>query len=79
MKTLEQLIIEYDDDAEVFRTEEFSDYIAQGFFNRFDGDGFFHDGEHRTDISIWDDKADLHFTTWEDFLETYPYIIWYNK
>ena len=79
MKTLEQLQEEYGDNGDVFRTEEFSDYIERGVFNRFDGEGFFHDGERRTDISIWDDTANLHFTTWEEFLKTYPYIIWYNK
>lgn len=78
MKTLEQLIIEYGDNARVFNTDTFSDYIERGTFNRFNGVGFFHDGERCTNISIWDSEANLHFTTWEDFIKTYPYVIWYD-
>lgn len=54
-------------------TKEFCQAVANGCFNSFDEDGYFHDGEKETDISVWDRSL-----TWDD-IKKYPYVCWYNK
>lgn len=57
----------------VYITEKFAEYVRRGGFNSFDGVGFFHDGEQKTDKCVWDDDL-----TWDD-VKNYPYVVWYNK
>jgi hypothetical protein len=71
MKTKEQ--IQAETFGEVFTISEWIDACDQDLFNRYDGHGYFHNGEHETTISVWDMAI-----TWED-IKDYPYIIWYNK
>lgn len=59
--------------GEVFTLKEFISHTDIGLFNRYDGDGYFHDGENETNISVWDSNL-----AWED-VENYPYVCWYNK
>lgn len=42
--------------GEVFTLDEFMDCIEVGFFNPYDGDGYFRDGENETDMNVWDDN-----------------------
>ena len=71
MKTKEQIAKELDTD--VFTLEEFIDALDEGMFIRYDGNGYFHDGENETDISVWNETV-----TWDD-IKDYPYVCWYNK
>lgn len=80
MKTIEEVKADiakkYDgafaDDVDdiVYPTGEFISMVNHGLFNHFDGDGYFHDGEKETDISVWDNLVNP-----SDF----PYVCWYNK
>jgi len=72
MKTIEQIKMECEY-ADVMTTKEFCQAVATGYFNSFDGSGYFHDGEKETDISVWDRSL-----TWDD-VKKYPYVCWYNK
>lgn len=72
MKTIEQIKMECEY-ADVMTTKEFCQAVANGYFNSFDGSGYFHDGEKETDISVWDRSL-----TWDD-VKKYPYVCWYNK
>lgn len=72
MKTIEQIKLECEY-ADVMTTKEFCQEVADGCINSFDGYGYFHDGEKRTKISVWDRSL-----TWDD-IKKYPYVCWYNK
>lgn len=72
MKTIEEIQKE-DPYIWVMTKEEFCQEVADGCINSFDGDGYFHDGEKETDISVWDRSL-----TWDD-VKKYPYICWYNN
>lgn len=72
MKTIEQVQKELKY-GYAFGAKEFYEYIVDGDFLPYDGSGYFHDGEKKTDLRIWDDSV-----TEEDF-HKYPYIIWYNR
>ena len=72
MKTLEQVKVEQKF-GDVFTLNEFIDYLEEDRFNRYDGIGYFHDGENETDISVWNDTL-----TWDD-VKNFPYVCWYNK
>ena len=80
MKTIEQ-VREETKIGEVFTTEQFADYEEHNCFNEYDGFGYFHDGEKETDLSVWSTESPIYdtVTTWEEFLDKYPYVIWYNK
>lgn len=61
------------DENDIFTLDEFIEQIKQGSINRYDGNGYFHDGENETDISVWDISLNRMNTI------NYPYICWYNK
>ena len=72
MKTIEEVKTECKY-ADVMTKEEFLQEVTNGFYNSFDGCGYFHDGEKETNISVWDRSL-----TWND-IKKYPYICWYNE
>lgn len=72
MKNLEQVQRE-EEIGTVYTTKKFAECVRRGSFNSFDGVGFFHDGEQKTDKCVWDDDL-----TWDD-VKNYPYVVWYNK
>lgn len=72
MKTIEEIRKE-DPYIWVMTTKEFCQSVMSGLFNSFDGDGYFHDGEKETNVSVWDRSL-----TWDD-IKKYPYVCWYNK
>ena len=80
IKTIEQIESELTC-GEVFTTEQFTYYAEHNCINEYDGFGYFHDGEKETDFNVWDTESPIYdtVTTWEDLLEKYPYVIWYNK
>lgn len=80
IKTLEQINSELTC-GEVFTTEQFADYVEHNCLNQYDGFGYFHDGEKETDLGVWDNESPIYDTIsdWEEFVEKYPYVIWYNK
>ena len=57
----------------VFTLDEFIEDVNAGYINEYDGQGYFHDGENRTKISVWNEHL-----SWDDVI-IYPYVIWYNK
>lgn len=71
MKTKEQ--IKSETTGTVFTLEKFMYENNIGGISPYDGDGFFHDGENETNISVWGETL-----TWND-VKDYPYICWYNK
>lgn len=73
MKTKEQIEKEIGF-GDCFTVDEFAEYVTKGYFNRYDGVGYFHDGENETRISVWAD-VDTVF----EARDTYPYVMWYNK
>jgi len=79
-KTLEQVESELTC-GEAFTTEQFAYYAHTNCLNQYDGFGYFHDGEKETDFNVWDNESPIYDTvsTWEDLVEKYPYVIWYNK
>ena len=64
------------DNAEnmVFNTKDFISLIKSGSFNSYDGTGYYHDGYFETDDQVFYGKV-----SFEDAIEKYPYVIWYNK
>jgi len=80
IKTLEQVESELTC-GEVFTTEQFAYYAENNCLNQYDGFGYFHDGEKETDFNVWDNESPIYDTvsTWEELIEKYPYVIWYNK
>ena len=59
--------------GEVFTLDEFIAEVEENWINEYDGIGYFHDGENRTDFSVWNE----HYS-WDDVIR-FPYVIWYNK
>lgn len=57
----------------IFTLEEFIEAVDYGLFNRYDGRGYFHNGEEETELSVWDNTL-----AWDD-VKDYPYVCWYNK
>lgn len=72
MKTKEQIKNEIGF-GEVYTIMEFLDLIIEGYIIPYDGIGYFHDGNNRTDKCIWNEKLFL------TDLKKYPYVCWYNK
>jgi hypothetical protein len=72
MKSQEQVQkeTEYGD---VFTIEEFAHDVKLGCITPYDGVGYFHDGENKTNRCVWDDSV-----TAEE-VKNYPYVCWYNK
>ena len=71
MKTREQ--IQAEEIGYVYTLDEFIDLIDEGFINSHDGYGFFHDGEKRTQLEVYDPSL-----TWED-VKDFPYVVWINN
>ena len=72
MKTLKQVQAECKYGT-VFLLNDFGTEIDDGCINECDGEGYFHDGENRTEISVWDEDL-----TWDE-IQKFPYVCWYNK
>ena len=70
MKTKEQ--VQAEEYGHVFTLDEFYDTVESGCISPYDGYGYFHDGQHETKISVWDDSI-----SWDN-IEDMPYVIWYN-
>ena len=79
MKTIEEIRVELD--CDVYTIEDFSDLIDNGYLISYDGNGYFHNGEQETNISVWDDSYFEGMTPDEidAFLSKHPYITWYNR
>lgn len=61
------------DEKDIFTLKEFFIIVDSGGINSCDGNGYFHDGNKETNISVWDNSL-----TWDD-VKDYPYVCWYNK
>lgn len=59
--------------GDVFTLEEFAEEVCDGGINSYDGNGYFHDGENETCISVWRDDLTM------GEIKKYPYVCWYNK
>ena len=79
MKTIEELKAELN--CDIYTTEKFNNLIDDGYFIPYDGNGYFHNGEQETNISVWDDSYFENMTSDEinNFLSKHPYITWYNR
>lgn len=73
MKSIEDVSkeIKYGD---VFTTEKFAEYVKSGCFIPYDGSGYYHDGEKKTDIPV-----DFNYKLMLKKAKEYPYVCWYNK
>jgi hypothetical protein len=72
MKSKKQIKLETGGD--IFTLDEFCEMLDnKAIVPYFDGIGYFHDGEKRTEISI--DNPNL---SWDD-VKNFPYVCWYNK
>ena len=69
-KTLDQVKEEIGDCGEVMTSEEFKRCVECGGFIPYDGDGYYHNGLHKTDINVWET---------EEINTCFPYVIWYNR
>lgn len=76
MKTKEQIKeeIRY---GNVYTIEEFIELYEEGWVSDDDGYGYFHDGENRTPICIWNKYGGFK----KDIAKSgeYRYICWYNR
>lgn len=61
-------------EGNVFTLEEFVNLCDKGLIIPYDGQGYFHDGEKETDISVWNMNLKP-----EDVWGKYIYVVWYNK
>lgn len=61
------------DEKDIYTLNEFIDMVNKGSINSYDGNGFFHNGENETNISVWDNSLN-----WDD-VKNFPYVCWYNK
>lgn len=52
---------------ELYLTAEFKAMVDQGFYNEYDGKGFYHDGFQQLDEPV----------VLSDIRESFPYVIWY--
>lgn len=72
MKTKEQIQKETTQ-GYVFTSQDFWGCLLSWSFNEYDGNGYFHDGEAETALSVWDDEVNV------DTFKEYPYVVWYNR
>lgn len=84
MKTLDQLKSECESWRKdcIYPSKVVLNWIGDGFITPYDGDGYAHNGEeYLRDISIFDliEREQDAGTTFNEFIEKYPYIAWYNK
>lgn len=72
MKTLKQIQkeMEYGD---IFTYEKFMKYVEDKYIINYDGIGYLHDGENKTNIKVHCDVQ------WLKSHRKYPYVCWYNK
>lgn len=64
-KNVEEDLEEYTE--ELYPTAEFKAMVDQGFYNEYDGKGFYHDGFQQLDELV----------VLSDIRECFPYVIWY--
>ena len=69
MKTIEQIQSELTNGT-VFTYEKFFQLVGDKYITPYDGSGYYHDGENKTNISVWDMSH-----RWNK----YPYVVWVNK
>lgn len=72
MKTKEQIQSEMFC-GDLFTSKDFLKQVNNGSFNKYDGIGYFHDGEKETNVSVWSSEVTL------EYFDKYPYVCWYNK
>lgn len=72
MKTIRQ--IERETSSDVYTLSDFNNLRDMKFITSYDGQGYFHNGEEETNISVWDTTLSP-----EDIQSKYPYVCWYNK
>lgn len=70
MKTLEQVKAEVPDWYRVYDRADFAERFKDGWFTDYDGSGVYHDGENKTDVSVFVVKP----TT--KAAQKYPYVLW---
>ena len=58
----------------VYTIEDFVELCDDGCITSYDGQGYFHDGDKKTDISVFDMTLKP-----EDVWGKYFYVVWYNK
>ena len=71
MKSIEQ--VQSEEFGDVYTLEQFADMVEEGGIMPYDGNGYFHDGEKKTDVSVWTRNL-----TWDD-IKNCPYVVWYNR
>ena len=71
MKTKEQ--IQAEEIGAVYTLEEFCELLVGGLITSRDGWGYFHDGEKRTRLQVYDNSL-----TWDD-VKDFPYVVWINR
>ena len=83
MKTIEQVKEEIknkykftDSDVEniVYTILDFTKMLKTGVINPCDGNGFFHNGEEETNVSVFSNDV-----SYRNAIIKYPYVCWYNK
>lgn len=72
MKTIERVRTE--EETDVYTLGEFLRLYGCGALIPYDGYGYFHDGEKKTDICVWDESLDIDYV-----LDNCPYVVWYNR
>ena len=60
--------------GDVYTIDEFLNLTDDGVIIPYDGNGYFHDGEKETRISVWNEEI-----TYDEVIAKYPYIVWYNR
>lgn len=60
--------------GDVFTLSEFGELLDEGMITRYDGRGYFHDGDEETSISVFDDSLSA-----DEVWSKYKYVCWYNK
>lgn len=71
MKSIEQ--VQSEEFGDVYTLEQFADMVEEGGIIPYDGNGYFHDGEHKTKLCVWDESL-----TYDD-IKNCPYVVWYNR
>lgn len=71
MKSIQQLRSDYIH-GDVYSVNDFVQMIIDHRVSPHTGNGFFHDGEKETNVSVWDEGICL-----EDF-SNYKYVCWYG-
>lgn len=72
--TIEEVRQQIGEYVDVMPTDEFLRRVGRGLFTDYDGVGFFHDGEHETDIQV---RCNVNYLS--KYVGAFPYVCWYNK